>query len=162
MSRIRTDHGPDSAAASRGRVVSSSTRSRDAFGQGRRRPSKRKEEDALVNSQSHDLAVGLPDLSMAAAPVYANVAHTTFTPYDFRVTFSLLTVPHDQPSGSLASIAALALQPRAVAQVVLPAGAVVSLVDLLRAEFDRYVEQFGPPRPTVARSAAAASTSGSA
>jgi hypothetical protein len=162
MSRIRTDHGPDSAAASRGRVVSSSTRSRDAFGRGRRPPSKRKEEDALVNSQSHDLAVGLPDLSMAAAPVYANVAHTTFTPYDFRVTFSLLTVPHDQPSGSLASIAALALQPRAVAQVVLPAGAVVSLVDLLRAEFDRYVEQFGPPPPTVARSAAAASTSGSA
>jgi hypothetical protein len=125
-------------------------------------PRRRKEEDALVNSQSHDLAVGLPDLSMDAAPVYANVAHTTFTPYDFRVTFSLLTVPHDQPSGSLASIAALALQPRAVAQVVLPAGAVESLVDLLRAEFDRYVEQFGPPRPTVARSAAAASTSGSA
>ena len=115
-----------------------------------------------MNSQSHDLAVGLPDLSMAAAPVYANVAHTTFTPYDFRVTFSLLTVPHDQPSGSLASVAALALQPRAVAQVVLPAGAVESLVDLLRAEFDRYVEQFGPPRPTVARSAATASTSGSA
>jgi hypothetical protein len=162
MSRIRTDHGPDSAAASRGRVVPSSTRSRDAFGQGRRQPSKAEKEDALVNSQSHDLAVGLPDLSMAAAPVYANVAHTTFTPYDFRVTFSLLTVPHDQAPGSLASIAALALQPRAVAQVVLPAGAVESLVDLLRAEFDRYVEQFGPPRPTVARSAATASTSGSA
>ena len=115
-----------------------------------------------MNSQSHDLAVGLPDLSMAGAPVYANVAHTTFTPYDFRVTFSLLTVPHDEASGSLASIAALALAPRAVAQVVVPAGAVESLVDLLRAEFDRYVEQFGPPRPTVARSATATSSAGSA
>jgi len=37
-----------------------------------------------MNSQSHSLAVGLPDLSIAGAPVYANVAHTTFTPYDFR------------------------------------------------------------------------------
>ena len=61
-----------------------------------------------MNSQSQDLAVGPPDLSMVGAPVYANVAHTTFTPYDFRVTFSLLTVPHDQPSGSVASITALA------------------------------------------------------
>jgi len=39
---------------------------------------------------------------MVGAPVYANVAHATFTPYHFRVTFSLLTVPHDQTSGSLA------------------------------------------------------------
>lgn len=113
-----------------------------------------------MNSHSHSLAVGLPDLSLVGAPIYANVAHATFTPYDFRVTFSLLTVPHDQTAET--DIAGLALAPRAVAQVVIPVGAVASLVDLLRAELDRYSEQFGPPRPTVVRSAPAASGAGTA
>ncbi|HZA79027.1 MAG TPA: hypothetical protein VE623_21840 [Acidimicrobiales bacterium] len=111
-----------------------------------------------MSSHGHDLAVGLPDLSTAAATVYANVAHATFTPYDFRLTFSLLIAPHDQTSGDTTDIAAVALAPRAVAQIVVPAGAVGSLVDLLRAAFDRYIEQFGPPRPTVVPSRAAAST----
>jgi hypothetical protein len=119
-------------------------------------------EGASVSAQSHDLAVGLPDLSMVGAPVYANVSHATFTPYDFRITFSLLTVPHDQASGSTTEMTGLALAPRAVAQVVVPVGAVGSLVDLLRAQLDRFVEQFGPPQPTVARSMAAATAAGSA
>jgi hypothetical protein len=66
-------------------------------------------EGAPVNMHSHDLAVGLPDLSMVGAPVHASVAHATFTPYDFRVMLSLLTVPHGQPSGSLADIARAAV-----------------------------------------------------
>jgi hypothetical protein len=113
-----------------------------------------------MNSQSHNLAVGLPDLSIAGAPVYANVAHTTFTPYDFRVTFSLLTVPHDQASVATSDITALALVPRAVAEVVIPAGSVSSMVDLLRVELDRYTEEFGAPRPSVVRSMSGASTAG--
>lgn len=59
-------------------------------------------------------------------------------------------------------VSAFALEPRAVAHVVVPVGAVESLIDLLRVEFDRYVEQFGPPWPTVVRSSVAASTAGSA
>lgn len=94
--------------------------------------------------------------SPGLSPVYANVAHVTFTPYDFRVTLSLLTLPHDETSGHTTDIAALT--PRAVAQVVVPAGAVGSLVDLLRADLDRYIEQFGAPRPTVVQSRARAST----
>jgi hypothetical protein len=59
-------------------------------------------------------------------------------------------------------VSAFALEPRAVAQVVVPVGAVESLIDLLRVEFDRYVEQFGPLWPIVVRSSVAASTAGSA
>ena len=113
----------------------------------------------MVNSQRHDLAVGLPDLSTVGAPVYANVAHATSTPYDFRVTFSLLTVPHDAAGGP-GAVAGLVMAPRAVAQVVIPVGAVESVVDLLRAELDRYIDEFGPPRPTVVRSAAASPAAG--
>lgn len=112
-----------------------------------------------MNSQRHDLAVGLPDMSTVGAPVYANVAHTTSTPYDFRLTFSLLTVPDDDGGGPSA-LAGMVMAPRAVAQVVIPAGAVESVVDLLRAELDRYVDEFGPPRPTVVRSAAASPAAG--
>ena len=38
---------------------------------------------------------------------------------------------------------------------VVPVGAVESVIDLLRAELDRYIDEFGPPRPTVVPSAAA-------
>ena len=114
----------------------------------------------MVNSQRHDLAVGLPDMSTVGVPVYANVAHATSTPYDFRVTFSLLTVPHDDVGGPSA-LGGMVMAPRAVAQVVIPVGAVESVVDLLRAELDRYIDEFGAPRPTVVRSAAAATTAGS-
>jgi hypothetical protein len=114
----------------------------------------------MANAQRHDLAVGLPDMSSVGAPVYANVAHATSTPYDFRVTFSLLTVPHDGAGGPSA-VGGMVMAPRAVAQVVIPVGAIESVVDLLRAELDRYIEEFGPPRPTVVGSAAASTAAGS-
>jgi hypothetical protein len=114
----------------------------------------------MVNSQRHDLAIGLPDMSTVGAPVYANVAHANSTPYDFRLTFSLLTVPHDE-AGDPTALAGMVMAPRAVVQVVIPAGAVESVVDLLRAELDRYIDEFGPPRPTVVRSAAASTAAGS-
>jgi hypothetical protein len=93
-------------------------------------------------------------MSTVGAPVYANVAHATSTPYDFRVTFSLLTAP-DDAAGGPSGLAGMVIAPRAVAQVVVPVGAVESVIDLLRAELDRYIDEFGPPRPTVVPSAAA-------
>jgi hypothetical protein len=99
----------------------------------------------------HDLSVGLPDLTGAAPPVYANVAHASFTPYDFRITFSLLTFPDDRVPAPGADSGVMSLTPRAVAQVVLPAASIDSVVDLLRTELDRFVEEFGAPQPTVMR-----------
>jgi hypothetical protein len=102
-----------------------------------------------VSAPMFNQTVGLPDLTTATPPVYANVAHTSFTPYDFRITFSLLTLPHDQAPGPARGPDVISLTPRAVAQVVLPAAAMDSVVELLRAELGRFVEQFGPPQPTL-------------
>lgn len=101
-----------------------------------------------MDLQNVSVAVGPPDVSTAGPPVYANVTHVSFTPHDFRVTFSLLFTPHDGGSGP----PVLAPEPRAVADIVLPAGAVESFIDILRAQLDRFVDRFGPPAPLVARS----------
>jgi hypothetical protein len=87
------------------------------------------------------LTIAPPDVSTVGPPVYANTASVTFTPYDFRITFSLLTVPHDQVSAP----DALVLTPRAVAEVVIPAGEAGLLADLLTAELKQYVRRFGEP-----------------
>jgi hypothetical protein len=95
------------------------------------------------------VTVDPPDVSALGAPAYSNVAHVSFTPYDFRITFSLLTASLD--SGALMSDA-----PRAVAEVVIPAASVGPLADLLRGELDRFIEAFGPPRPGLVREPASA------
>jgi len=81
--------------------------------------------------------------------VYANAVHISFTPFDVRLTFSFLETPHDQPPGAVPLPAA---PPRAVGEVVLPA-AIDSVLDLLRAELERYVERFGAPRPALQQAA---------
>jgi hypothetical protein len=85
-----------------------------------------------------------PDMTTVGTPVYANTSNVTFTPYDFRLSLSLLTMPHDQ--GSLPDPSAVVLTPKGVAEVVIPAGAVGQLADVLRAELKLYVERFGEPR----------------
>jgi len=99
-----------------------------------------------VDPQLVTLAVDAPDVSALGPPAYANVAHVSSTPYDFRITFSLLSTSDNGRAGLVAE------RPRAIAEVVFPVGAVESLVELLRAELDRFVDEFGPPRPHVHRS----------
>jgi hypothetical protein len=93
-----------------------------------------------MDARTAIVTVDPPDVSALDAPAYANVAHVSFTPYDFRITFSLLTASLD--SGMLLSDA-----PRPVAEVVIPSASVEGLVDLLRDQLDRFAEAFGPPRP---------------
>jgi hypothetical protein len=83
---------------------------------------------------------------MVGPPVYANTASVTFTPYDFRITFSLLTLPHDQGSVPQPAPDGLVLTPRAVAEVLIPAGEASLMADLLTAELKQYVRRFGEPR----------------
>jgi hypothetical protein len=102
-----------------------------------------------VSSPIPSLSVGPPEVTTdTPAPIYANVAHTSFTPYDFRITFSLLTPPQERPSVPGASTDVLTMDPEAVAQIVVPAGSVAGLIDLLRAQLDRFVEELGEPQPT--------------
>jgi hypothetical protein len=86
------------------------------------------------------LDVEAPDVSALGPPIYANVAHLSSTPYDFRITFSLLCTSRDGRAALVAE------RPLAVAEVVFPAGAVESLVDLLQEELDRFVKEFGAPQ----------------
>ena len=90
------------------------------------------------------MTIAPPDLSTVGPSDYANTANVTFTPYDFRITFSLLTHPHDE--GSVPEPSAVVLTPRAVAEVVIPAGAVGQLADVLQAQLKQYVQRFGEPR----------------
>ena len=99
-----------------------------------------------MDPQLVTLAVDAPDVSALGPPLYANVAHVSSTPYDFRITFSLLSTQKDGRAGVVAE------RQQAIAEVLFPAGAMESLVDLLREELDRFVDEFGPPRPNVHRS----------
>ena len=99
----------------------------------------------------HKLTVREPDLTATAEPVYANVVHVSFTPYDFRVTFSLLSTPHDgaEPESLVGPFV-----PRGVAEVIMPAAAVEAFADLLRSELRQFVERFGEPQPRPSRASA--------
>jgi hypothetical protein len=90
----------------------------------------------------HDVAIRPPDVSGLGEPAYANVAHVSATPYDFRLTFSLLTTPHE---GTEVVASTPTFVPRAVTEVVLPAAVVPGVIDLLRAEFESYVSKYGRP-----------------
>src|SRR5581483_1413401 len=92
------------------------------------------------------LAVEAPDVSGLGPPIYANVAHVSSTPYDFRITFSMLSTSLDRSAGLMTE------RPQAMAEVVIPVGAVESLGELLRAELGRFVDEFGAPRPAIHRS----------
>ena len=99
----------------------------------------------------HKLTVRDPDLTATADPVYANVVHISFTPYDFRVTFSLMSTPLDgSEPGSLVG----PFVPRGVAEIVMPAAAVEAFADLLRSELRQFVERFGEPQPRPSRASA--------
>jgi hypothetical protein len=79
---------------------------------------------------------------MVAAPVHANLVHMSFTSFDFRMTLSSLSTPHDQPPRRRVRAGR---GTRAVAQVVPPAAAIESVIDLLRTELTEFSERFGAP-----------------
>lgn len=91
-----------------------------------------------------ELDVRAPDLTGMGAPTYANVVHVTSTPYDFHLTFSLMQTPHDQPPGEV-FVAEEA--PRAIAEILLPAGSIEALLAAVRHELDIYAKRFGTPHP---------------
>ena len=88
------------------------------------------------------LVVNAPDLTEMEPPLYANTFHVSFTPYDFRVTFSLLSPFMD----------GLPAEAVGVGEVVLPAAAVESFLDILRAELNEFVERYGRPQPALQQS----------
>jgi hypothetical protein len=89
------------------------------------------------------LVVSPPDMTGAPLPLYANVVHVSSTPFDFRLTFSVLQTPHGGPRSDPFAPSA---PPRLVGEVVLPVAAVESLIDVLKREVEDYTERFGTPQ----------------
>src|SRR3954464_15004076 len=98
-----------------------------------------------MTSTTPSLTIASPDISTLGLPIYANTATVTFTPYDFRLTFSLMRVPHDQDAAARPPADAFVLTPQAVVEVMVPPGEARVLSDLLAAEFKQYVGKFGEP-----------------
>jgi hypothetical protein len=93
------------------------------------------------------LVIQPPDLSELGVPMYANVVHVSSTPHDFKLTFSFLASPIDQPDAATPAV------PKAVGEVVLPASAVDALLDVIKVEKGRFAERYGSPRPVLQEAA---------
>jgi hypothetical protein len=96
-----------------------------------------------------------PELSSGPTPTYANVSHVSHTPFDIRLTFSLLRAPLEEgssPGGAVAvDVPLMSVQPTAVAEIVMPPEGVEALIDVLRDELDRYRDEVARPAATGAR-----------
>jgi hypothetical protein len=81
------------------------------------------------------------------APVYANMIHVSHTPFDFRLTFSLLGTPHEDSAdgGSVIPRPVVALNPTTVAELALPPATIAAFIDLLQEQLNGYTAEFGSP-----------------
>jgi hypothetical protein len=77
-------------------------------------------------------------------PTYANFVNVNHTPWDFRMTFGVLKTP--MPGDELAQAQqAGAIEPEAVADIILPANLVHGVISALKDNFDRYIAEYGAP-----------------
>lgn len=90
--------------------------------------------------------IDLPDY---LRPQYANLIEVGHTPWDFRLIFGLLRTPArgqrglenpEQSEGGQVMIAA-----DGVADIIIPANVMYSLIAALRTNFDAYIQQYGAP-----------------
>jgi hypothetical protein len=77
-------------------------------------------------------------------PTYANYVNVNYTPWDFRLTFGVLKTPMPGTEVDQAQQAG-AVEPEAVADLILPANLMHGLIGALTQGFDRYIAQYGPP-----------------
>lgn len=77
-------------------------------------------------------------------PIYANYVNVNHTPWDFRLTFGVLKSPMPGTEVDQAQQAG-AVEPEAVADLILPANLMHGLIGALQQGFDRYIEQYGAP-----------------
>jgi hypothetical protein len=77
-------------------------------------------------------------------PTYANYVNVNHTPWDFRLTFGVLKSPMPGTEVDQAQQAG-AVEPEAVADLILPANLMHGLIGALKQGFDRYIEQYGAP-----------------
>jgi Protein of unknown function (DUF3467) len=90
------------------------------------------------------LSIGALKFPDYLRPIYANYVTVNHTPWDFRITFGMLKTPLPGAEVEQAQKAG-AIQPEAVADVILPANLIHGLISALRENFDKYIEQYGAP-----------------
>ena len=90
------------------------------------------------------LAIGGIRFPEYLRPIYANYVNVNHTPWDFRLTFGVLKSPMPGTEVEQAQEAG-AVEPEAVADLILPANLMHGLIGALTQGFDRYIAQYGPP-----------------
>ncbi len=93
-------------------------------------------------SDSVSASIGPPELPEYLRSTYANIVAANFTPYDFRLVFSLLTTPLDMGADDSGTVT---LRPTGVADIIIPASVMHGLISLLQEQFNLYLDQFGAP-----------------
>jgi hypothetical protein len=88
-------------------------------------------------------SIRLPDIPQVLRPAYSNDVDASYTSHDFRLVFSVLTVPLQAPKDSAGEN--VKLHATAVAEVIVPASLMHSFLTLLRHQFDEYLSRYGPP-----------------
>jgi hypothetical protein len=97
----------------------------------------------FVSDEALQVSVGAPVEPDFLRPVYANQLNMTFTPHDFKLTFSYLALPNEPPVPG--PDGTVQIRPTAVASVVIPATLMHALMSVFNTQFDKYLQQFGPP-----------------
>lgn len=93
------------------------------------------------DDQSVEVHVAPPEVGDFVRPIYANAINMNHTPHDFRIVFSQLSIPlEDPPPGER-----LELTPQAVADIRIPAGVMYALLGVMKDQFDKYLTAYGPP-----------------
>lgn len=77
-------------------------------------------------------------------PTYANFVNVSHTPWDFRMTFGVLKSP--MPGSEVEKAQEVgAIEPEAVADIILPANLMHGVIGALKDNFDRYIAEYGAP-----------------
>lgn len=89
-------------------------------------------------------SIGPPQFPEYLRPIYANFATVNHTPWDFRITFGLVTAPAAPEEASGVEQTGEA-RPVAVADVIVPANLMFGLITALKQNFDNYIALHGAP-----------------
>jgi hypothetical protein len=98
----------------------------------------------LAGDEEAQLPVGGIRFPDYLRPTYANFVNVNHTPWDFRMTFGVLKSPMPGAEVDQAQEAG-AIEPEAVADIILPANLMHGVISALKDNFERYIAQYGAP-----------------
>jgi hypothetical protein len=98
----------------------------------------------LAGDEEAHLGIGGIRFPDYLRPTYANFVNVNHTPWDFRMTFGVVKSP--MPGDEVTQAQEVgAIEPEAVADIILPANLMHGVISALKDNFDRYIAQYGAP-----------------